>query len=239
MSKTNTLEASQLLKPPQRSSVTVEEVEDKDNVIRWLLDQQAPSLDPDNPILMGVNKWLSLDEMVKNPKEYSEKALQVWLTTSEKYSSNLSPYQQKHHWIYKFKSNIKGGKALLPVQQTSNLDAKGKPISIIGAPAMECLLTEGTPAYFLHVCNMEEILENIQAEQLQAANMTPKELSKTSNSVLEALKQPKDPTSDDKDHKWELNKLLEEEELKKYIPEQYRDFLDVFSPGEAKELPPH
>ena len=31
----------------------------------------------------------------------------------------------------------------------------------------------------------------------------------------------------------------EREELEKHVPAQYRDFLDVFSPGEAKELPPH
>ncbi|GAW09443.1 retrotransposon nucleocapsid protein [Lentinula edodes] len=37
----------------------------------------------------------------------------------------------------------------------------------------------------------------------------------------------------------EESRRQETEELKKSIPVQYQDYLDVFSPGEARTLPPH
>ena len=37
----------------------------------------------------------------------------------------------------------------------------------------------------------------------------------------------------------EVMRQKEREELEKHVPVQYRDYMDVFSPGEARELPPH
>ncbi|GAW09151.1 retrotransposon nucleocapsid protein [Lentinula edodes] len=101
---------------------------------------------------------------------------------------------------------------------------------------MDRLLREGTPAYFLHILPTKE--ESPTKEILRASD----------SSSPEEVKQPKDPENGNpnpgqgdviKELDEETLKHQETEELKKSIPIQYQNYLDVFSPGEARTLPPH
>ncbi|KAF8830708.1 hypothetical protein HHX47_DHR2000968 [Lentinula edodes] len=122
------------------------------------------------------------------------------------------------------------------VERKSDPSIQGKPISLIGAAGMDRLLREGTPAYFLHISPTKE--ESPTEEMLRASD----------SSATEGVQQPKDPESGDPSSEQggvvneldkEESKRQETEELKKSIPVQYQDYLDVFSPGEARTLPPH
>ena len=105
---------------------------------------------------------------------------------------------------------------------------------MIGATAMHMLLKEGTPAYFLHVSALKDT--NQTSENLKATKMKPsdgEEVLKKAEESEEGV--PKEIADMEKE---ELRKR-EREELEKHVPIQYRDYMDVFSPGEAQELPPH
>lgn len=99
----------------------------------------------------------------------------------------------------------------------SDPEVRGKLISLIGAAAMDSLLRQGMPAYIVHIKPSEEN-DGERPEMLRAGEV-------------------KDPSSAKYDKEEEKKK--EAEELKKHVPPQYHNFLDVFSLGEAKELPPH
>ena len=77
---------------------------------------------------------------------------------------------------------------------------------------MDQLLREGVPSYVIHI--RPETKGGKEAEHFRATA---------------------EPTATDESKR----NQEEEEELKKHIPPKYHDFLDVFSPGEVKELPPH
>ena len=104
----------------------------------------------------------------------------------------------------------------------------GKPISLISAAAMDYIIRDGTPAYFLHISAVLPDSDKSKTPIVSACD---------SPEVIRGSSEPSEPTGEPLG----IDKMSrkEEEELLKHIPEKYRDYLDVFSSGKAKELPPH
>ena len=200
--------------------------------------------------------WKREYHVGKGNSGYSDKAYAAWEAKSEERTSKLPTYKQKRRWIYKkvgktreeqlqkivppkiqhllratalqqqkrrTRRGIKAQGNKGKVEKWEGPNTPGKAISIIGAAAMDSLIRQGVPTYFLHIHPSIGEPSNDSEYNLRATVESP-----IGNSRAQA-----------ENREEEKRKHEEVEELKKHVPEQYRDFLDVFSPGEAKELPPH
>ena len=103
----------------------------------------------------------------------------------------------------------------------------GKAVSLISAAAMDAIIRDGTPAYFLHISTISN--EATPKGCVDTKGSTPSESIRGNRETTEEAPIDKEAGEIQKD----------EEEIFKHVPEKYRDFLDMFSPGEAKILPPH
>ena len=200
-------------------------------------------------------EWKKEYNIGSNRHGYSPKALQAWMEWVEECSSKLPLYKQKQRWIYKKVGKQNEDfelKPLLPkildipkasALQQQNRDTRwgikikkpekverrlgpnlpGKAISLVSTAAMDAIIRGGTPAYFLHI--------NAVLPESDESNST----NKGNCNSPEAMRgNVDDSTLKDGQSEMDEKSCKEEEELLKYIPEKYRDYLDVFSPGEAK-----
>src|SRR6201996_8296906 len=83
------------------------------------------------------------------------------------------------------------------------------------------------PAYFLHITTVSNQVNNDDTTNTEKS--ATHESIQGNREATEKLSTEAETGESQKD----------EEEILKHVPEKYRDFLDVFSPREAKVLPPH
>src|SRR6201996_4591110 len=83
------------------------------------------------------------------------------------------------------------------------------------------------PAYFLHITTVSNQVNNDDT-----TNTEKSAIHKSIQGNREATEKLPTEAETGESRK-------DKEEILKHVPEKYRDFLDVFSPGEAKVLPPH
>ena len=201
-----------------------------------------------------LENWKSQYNIGDNGHGYSEKAYQDWAGKADERNSTLPAYKQKRRWIYKrvgklnrdpnprallskvqdiskasalqqrkkrTKRGIKPGKPE-KVERRMGPNLPGKAVSLISAAAMDAIIRDGTPAYFLHISTISN-------------EATPKGCDDTKGSTpSESIRGNRETTEEAPIDKEAGEIQKDEEEILKHVPEKYRDFLDVFSPGEAK-----
>jgi hypothetical protein len=100
-------------------------------------------------------------------------------------------------------------KPIVPIQQKSDPGIKGPKISMIGAAAMGKLVSEGMPAYFLHITPVAELEQGM--EQLRAGEVRDGEERVNEDKEVEELSEEEKM----------LLREKEKEELEKHVPPQY------------------